>query len=131
MAEVKSDAKASSRPSDSDFDPLATPRPVEPSKPAASGWLGYLSGATGVTAVLQSRPVSIVTSYIPFFPSTPGEPQSIFDITEEEEERRIQEDADDEETARVFLTYSWWLLHEGWRDISSRSEQAVNEVLGG
>ena len=72
-----------------------------------------------------------MTSYIPFFPSIPGEPQSIFDIAEEEEERRMQEDADDEETARVFLTYSWWLLHEGWRDVSSRVEQAVNEVLGG
>lgn len=35
------------------------------------------------------------------------------------------------EAERLFLTYSWWLLHEGWRTISTRVETAVNHVFGG
>lgn len=31
----------------------------------------------------------------------------------------------------AFLTLSWWLLHEGWRDIARRVRSAVEEVLGG
>ncbi|KIY70367.1 hypothetical protein CYLTODRAFT_419839 [Cylindrobasidium torrendii FP15055 ss-10] len=30
----------------------------------------------------------------------------------------------------AFLTLSWWLLHEGWRDISRRVRTAVDDVLG-
>lgn len=35
------------------------------------------------------------------------------------------------EAERLFLTYSWWLLHEGWRTISTRVETSVNHVFGG
>ncbi|KAF9035050.1 hypothetical protein BDZ89DRAFT_1062303 [Hymenopellis radicata] len=31
----------------------------------------------------------------------------------------------------AFLTLSWWLIHEGWRDIARRVRAAVEEVLGG
>lgn len=34
------------------------------------------------------------------------------------------------EAERLFLTYSWWLLHEGWRTISTRVETSVNHVFG-
>ena len=36
----------------------------------------------------------------------------------------------DFETNRKFLTFSWWLLHRGWRDLKSKIEGAVQEVFG-
>ena len=42
------------------------------------------------------------------------------------EEQIAAEQAEDE---RVFLSYSWWLLHEGWRGVSTRVEEAVEEVF--
>ena len=37
---------------------------------------------------------------------------------------------DDFETNRNFLAFSWWLLHQGWRDIMEKVEAAVKEVFG-
>lgn len=31
---------------------------------------------------------------------------------------------------RKYLTFSWWLLHEGWKVVYRRVEQAVEEVVG-
>ncbi|KAG7007998.1 hypothetical protein G7Y79_00007g021230 [Physcia stellaris] len=36
----------------------------------------------------------------------------------------------DFETNRKFLTFSWWLLHRGWRDLMYKIEEAVQEVFG-
>ncbi|KZF22576.1 Peroxin-3-domain-containing protein [Xylona heveae TC161] len=36
----------------------------------------------------------------------------------------------DFETNRRYLTFSWWLLHRGWRDIMGKVETAVKEVFG-
>ena len=36
----------------------------------------------------------------------------------------------DFETNRKYLTFSWWLLHRGWRDVMGRVEAAVKEVFG-
>ena len=36
----------------------------------------------------------------------------------------------DFETNRKFLTFSWWLLHRGWRDLKLKIEGAVKEVFG-
>ena len=41
-----------------------------------------------------------------------------------------QEYGSDFETNRKFLTFSWWLLHRGWRDIMERVEAAVKEDFG-
>lgn len=34
------------------------------------------------------------------------------------------------ETERMYLTFSWWLLHEGWKEVSARVKIAVEEVVG-
>lgn len=31
---------------------------------------------------------------------------------------------------RKYLTFSWWLLHEGWKVVWKRVEGAVDEVIG-
>ncbi|KAI9785006.1 MAG: peroxin [Geoglossum umbratile] len=36
----------------------------------------------------------------------------------------------DFETNRRYLTFSWWLLHRGWKDIMTKVEVAVREVFG-
>ena len=36
----------------------------------------------------------------------------------------------DFETNRRYLTFSWWLLHRGWREIKIKVEDAVREVFG-
>ena len=36
----------------------------------------------------------------------------------------------DYETNRKYLTFSWWLLHRGWREVMAHVENAVNEVFG-
>ncbi|KAI9837515.1 MAG: hypothetical protein M1819_007166 [Sarea resinae] len=36
----------------------------------------------------------------------------------------------DFETNRRYLTFSWWLLHRGWREIANKVEAAVREVFG-
>lgn len=36
----------------------------------------------------------------------------------------------DFETNRKFLTFSWWLLHRGWRDIMEKVQAAVRDVFG-
>jgi peroxin-3 len=29
-----------------------------------------------------------------------------------------------------FLSFSWWLLHKGWKQLAARVEVAVQEVFG-
>lgn len=36
----------------------------------------------------------------------------------------------DFETNRRYLTFSWWLLHQGWREIMGDVESAVRDVFG-
>lgn len=69
-----------------------------------------------------------VSQYLPFGSSVtvrnvPEDPVSI-KVREEELEA---ERADDE---RVYLMYSWWILHEGWRGVAKRVGDAVEEVFG-
>jgi len=50
---------------------------------------------------------------------------------------RVVEDvqAEDEaqlgEAERMFLSYSWWILHEGWKGVAERVEEGVERVFGG
>ena len=44
---------------------------------------------------------------------------------------RAEVEAQRAEAERVFLTYSWWVLHEGWKGVAGRVESAVERVFGG
>lgn len=44
-----------------------------------------------------------------------------------QEEREVGVSKDDE---RKYLTFSWWLLNEGWKSVGERVKQAVEEVVG-
>jgi hypothetical protein len=49
----------------------------------------------------------------------------------EEEDSPIEDIASDEvdDAEREFLSYSWWLLHQGWRGVGERVNRAVEEVF--
>lgn len=36
----------------------------------------------------------------------------------------------DFETNRRYLTFSWWLLHRGWKDLMGKVETAVKQAFG-
>ncbi|RXK35535.1 hypothetical protein M231_07214 [Tremella mesenterica] len=136
LTEVKSKLPSideeSSTPSE---DPLATPTPRNEDKTSVKsqqGWISYLASNTGVTTVLTSRPVMSVASSLPVVGqwfAFSNRTESVFDVNAEE--ARLQAEAEAGEAERVFLTYSWWLLHEGWKSLASRVEKAVTDVMGG
>ncbi|GAA5859370.1 hypothetical protein JCM8547_002003 [Rhodosporidiobolus lusitaniae] len=54
-------------------------------------------------------------------------------LTREEltEEKRRREEEERKDVERKYLTFSWWLLHEGWKAVEERVRGAVEEVVGG
>lgn len=56
--------------------------------------------------------------------------ESIINLENHDDVDVEQEYGNDFDTNRNFLTFSWWLLHRGWRDIMERVEAAVKEVFG-
>lgn len=49
-------------------------------------------------------------------------------VTNDDNEREFVEI--DRETEMVYLTFSWWLMNVGWKEIGERVSMAVEEVLG-
>ncbi|BGP14247.1 peroxin [Rhodosporidiobolus nylandii] len=54
-------------------------------------------------------------------------PLSLAEQAEKEKEERERRRKDLE---RKYLTFSWWLLHEGWRVVETRCRRAVEGVVG-
>ncbi|GAA5834761.1 hypothetical protein JCM9279_007101 [Rhodotorula babjevae] len=46
------------------------------------------------------------------------------------DERREEKERERKDLERKYLTFSWWLLHEGWKVVRERVEQAVEAVVG-
>lgn len=42
----------------------------------------------------------------------------------------IEMEAQRGEAERVFLTYAWWILHEGWKGVADRVERNVEAIFG-
>lgn len=50
--------------------------------------------------------------------------------SEENDETVQKEDGTiDEFVERQYITFSWWLIHVGWRHVSERVKSAVEEVF--
>lgn len=66
-------------------------------------------------------PLQYVAKYIPGLATAPMRTEEeIFDQDDEE---------DKAEAERLFLTYSWWLLHQGWQEVADRVDDAVERVF--
>ncbi|KPV76639.1 uncharacterized protein RHOBADRAFT_52619 [Rhodotorula graminis WP1] len=46
------------------------------------------------------------------------------------DERREEKERERKDLERKYLTFSWWLLHEGWKVVRERVEQAIEAVVG-
>jgi len=55
---------------------------------------------------------------------------STISLENHDDDRAEQTYGNDFETNRKFLTFSWWLLHRGWRDVIEKVDAAVKEVFG-
>jgi len=98
--------------------------PVLPVR-SKSGWLNYFSlesmGLAEYADNASPSPLQYVTRFLPGLGSSPVPVEGeIFDQDEEE---------DKAEAERLFLTYSWWLLHEGWQEVADRVDDAVERVF--
>ncbi|KAL8670836.1 MAG: hypothetical protein Q9168_004636 [Polycauliona sp. 1 TL-2023] len=47
-----------------------------------------------------------------------------------DDDKAEQSYGSDFETNRKFLTFSWWLLHRGWKDVMEKVDTAVKAVFG-
>ena len=59
-----------------------------------------------------------------------GRVDSILGVEDHDDDNTEQMRGQDFDTNRKYLTFSWWLLHRGWRDLMNRVEGAVRTVFG-
>lgn len=57
--------------------------------------------------------------------------QSTISLENHDDDNPDQAYGNDFETNRKYLTFSWWLLHRGWKEVMLKVEAAVKEVFGG
>lgn len=62
--------------------------------------------------------------------ATGGVEQSTISLENHDDDNPDQVYGNDFETNRQYLTFSWWLLHQGWRKIMLKVEEAVKEIFG-
>ena len=63
--------------------------------------------------------------------ATGGMEQSTISLENHDDDNPDQAYGNDFETNRRYLTFSWWLLHRGWKEVMHKVEAAVKEVFGG
>jgi peroxin-3 len=62
--------------------------------------------------------------------ATGGMEQSTISLENHDDDNADQAYGNDFETNRQYLTFSWWLLHRGWKQVMLKVEEAVKEVFG-
>lgn len=62
--------------------------------------------------------------------ATGGMEQSTISLENHDDDNQDQAYGNDFETNRRYLTFSWWLLHRGWKEVMLKVEVAVREVFG-
>jgi peroxin-3 len=107
-------------------------QPVQTPLKPKSGWFNYFSvEAMGLadyvdeetTTVTRSAGVSI-SGLLPTFLKSSPVPSSTDQELFDQEDEQAKNDAE-----RMFLSYSWWLLHEGWQGVADRVDEAVERVF--
>jgi peroxin-3 len=61
--------------------------------------------------------------------ATGGVEQSTISLENHDDDNPDQAYGNDFETNRRYLTFSWWLLHRGWREVMLKVEAAVKDVF--
>lgn len=124
---------------------LSVERALKKNNKKTTGWFSSFSvESMGLTEFVENHtsflpnPIDYlpgtITSYLPSFLSSrqgdvrKNQAQRIGEVqvAEMARQRRIEE----EEAERLFLSYSWWLLNEGWKGVAERIDEAVGKVFG-
>ncbi|WVQ97079.1 hypothetical protein IAU59_004189 [Kwoniella sp. CBS 9459] len=120
--------------------------PSMPDSKKKKGWFSSFSvDSMGLSEFVESsssfipNPLSVLptalTSYLPSIvaPAASGA-SAATQMTRDSDEilalRQAEEDAVRAEAERLFLTYSWWLLNEGWKAVGKRVEESVEKIFG-
>lgn len=56
--------------------------------------------------------------------------QALYEAKQLPYDEDTDEDAQRRDVERKYLTFSWWLLHEGWKKVEVRVREAVEDVVG-
>ncbi|KAJ0309218.1 hypothetical protein COL516b_003116 [Colletotrichum fioriniae] len=59
-----------------------------------------------------------------------GAAQATISLENNDDDGLDQPYGNDFETNRRYLTFSWWLLNEGWKELGQRVEAAIRQVFG-
>ncbi|ELR10393.1 peroxin [Pseudogymnoascus destructans] len=62
--------------------------------------------------------------------ATGGLQDSFINLENNDDDNTDQAYGNDFETNRRYLTFSWWLLHRGWREVMFKVQNAVKDVFG-
>ena len=62
--------------------------------------------------------------------ATGGMDQTTISLENHDDDNPDQAYGNDFDTNRRYLTFSWWLLHRGWRQIMLKVDEAVRDVFG-
>ncbi|OBT66022.1 hypothetical protein VE03_03219 [Pseudogymnoascus sp. 23342-1-I1] len=62
--------------------------------------------------------------------ATGGLQDSFINLENNDDDNTDQAYGNDFETNRRYLTFSWWLLHRGWREVMFKVQDAVQDVFG-
>ncbi|OJD14896.1 hypothetical protein AJ78_04812 [Emergomyces pasteurianus Ep9510] len=62
--------------------------------------------------------------------ASPPQDQSTINLEDHDDEGIGHAFGNDFETNRRYLTFSWWLLHRGWRQLMGKVKGAVEDVFG-
>ncbi|KAM0788638.1 hypothetical protein ACM66B_006108 [Microbotryomycetes sp. NB124-2] len=87
--------------------------------------LNLLGRAAYVVSVLSALPESTSTTDLPSMQDERDLEMALY-----EEKRKQNSVGISKDTERRYLTFSWWLLHRGWKQVAERVRQAVEEVVG-
>jgi len=79
-------------------------------------------GLSEYAETTSSGPLQFISQLIPGFSKSGPRPAEVEVFDQDEEE-------DKAEAERLYLTYSWWLLHEGWQEVADRVDAAVEQVF--
>ncbi len=59
-----------------------------------------------------------------------ADPSPVISLQNNDDDNLDRSEGDDFETNRRYLTFSWWLLHRGWRSVMLNVREAVESVFG-
>ncbi|OAX78331.1 hypothetical protein ACJ72_07363 [Emergomyces africanus] len=62
--------------------------------------------------------------------ASPPQNQSTINLEDHDDDGIGHAFGNDFETNRRYLTFSWWLLHRGWRQLMEKVKEAVEDVFG-